>query len=271
MYSSKTLIVTEKDFAANEKRLSICLRPNGFSFSEVSLSGTLLTFGEAEGAHASGMTGVMADVKAYFASVGIRPLGYAAMELVVFSDHSTWVPDELYTPAVGRQYLRLVGSDATAVLSAPCKALASTSVFVADESLVTAFKVALPGLVVVNQHVKMASLGLEDRSLRHPILFAHWRQRVIDFSAFRDGRYLFGNTIPFATDSEAQFHTIEIIKNFGLEDSNLELLTCGEVGRERFALLRPYFPSASLYTGRHTSYLAPAFKTLHTYRNALIL
>ena len=46
---------------------------------------------------------------------------------------------------------------------------------------------------------------------------------------------------------------------------------CGDVDRNRFALLRPYFPSASIYTGTHTSYLNPEFKTLHTYRNALIL
>jgi hypothetical protein len=103
------------------------------------------------------------------------------------------------------------------------------------------------------------------------LLLTHWRQGVIDFAAFRDGRYIYGNTVPYASDSEAQFHTVEVLKSFGLENSGTELLMCGDVGRERFALLRPYFPQASLYTGVHTSYLNPAFKTLHTYRNALIL
>ena len=65
MYRCKTLIVTEKEFPSSEKRLSICLRPNGFSFSEVTLSGVLLTFGEAEGQHATSMTSIMADVKAF--------------------------------------------------------------------------------------------------------------------------------------------------------------------------------------------------------------
>jgi hypothetical protein len=123
----------------------------------------------------------------------------------------------------------------------------------------------------MNQHVKIATLGLERRSVEHPLLLTHWREGVIDFAAFRDGRYIYGNTVPFATDSEAQFHTVEVLKSFGLENSGTELLMCGDVGRERFALLRPYFPQASLYTGVHTSYLNPAFKTLHTYRNALIL
>ena len=271
MYRCKTLIVTEKEFASSEKRLSICLRSNGFSFSEVTLSGVLLTFGEAEGVHASSMTGVMADVKAFFASVGIRPLGYASMELIVLSDENVWVPDELYTPSANRQYLKLVGGTAATIMATPCKALASTAVYVASDSLATAFKVALPGLSVVNQHVKLATLGFERRSEKHPVLVTHWREGVIDFAAFRDGRYIFGNTVRFASDSEAQFHTVEVLKSFGLENADTEMLMCGEVSRERFALLRPYFPMASLYTGSHTSFLNPAFKTLHTYKNALIL
>jgi hypothetical protein len=271
MYRCKTLIVTEKEIASSEKRLSICLRANGFSFSEVTLGGVLLTFGEAEGMHAGSMTVVMADVKAFFASVGIRPLGYAAMEPIVLSDQSVWVPDELYAPSANRQYLKLVGSEATGIMATPCKALGSTAVYAANDAIATAFKVALPGLAVMNQHVKLASLGLERRSGDHPLLLTHWRQGVIDFAAFRDGRYIYGNTVPYASDSEAQFHTVEVLKSFGLENSGTELLMCGDVGRERFALLRPYFPQASLYTGVHTSYLNPAFKTLHTYRNALIL
>ena len=61
MYRCKSLIVTEKEFASSEKRLSICLRSNGFSFSEVTLSGVLLTFGEAEGVQA-GVGGVKAGL-----------------------------------------------------------------------------------------------------------------------------------------------------------------------------------------------------------------
>lgn len=270
-YRSKTLIVTENEFAPSEKRLSICLRTNGFSFSELTDSGVLLTFGEAEGVHAGSMTGIMADVKAFFSTVGIRALGYRSMELVLLSNESVWVPDELYSAASNRQYLKLVGSEAITLMTAPCKALASTAVFAASDAMAMAFKVALPCLTVVNQHVKLASMGLEKRSDKHPLLLTHWREKVIDFAAFRDGHYIYGNTIPFKDDNEALFHTLEVLKSFGLENANTELLMCGEVGRERFAMLRPYFPVATLYTGRHTSFLNPAFKTLHTYRNALIL
>ena len=271
MYRSKSLIVTNSVFAPGEKRLSICLRPNGFSFSELTASGVLLTFGEAEGEHSKAMTGVMADVKAFFNSVGIRPLGYGGMQLVVLSNESVWVPDELYSATSNRHYLKLVGGKALTAQTAPCGPLASTAVFAADESLAMAFKVAFPGMKVMNQHVRLASMGLEKRSAAHPVLLTHWRDHVIDYAAYRDGRYIFGNTISFADDNEALFHTVEVMKSYGLETAGTELLMCGDVDRERFALLRPYFPSVSLYTGTHTSYLNSEFKTLHTYKNALIL
>lgn len=271
MYSCETLIATEKEFASSEKRLSICLQSNGFSFSEVTLSGVLLTFGEVRGAHAATMTGMMADIKSLFATVGIRPFGYTSMELVVMTDQSVWVPDELYDPAAGRHYLNLVGAQADNILAAACPSLASTSVFTADAASVTAFKVSLPGLKVTNQHVKLAEMAQSRHCAASPVLLTHWRGHTIDFAAFSEGRYVYGNSVPFADDNEALFHTVEVVKSYGLENAGTALLMCGEVERGRFNLLRPYFPSASLYTGTHTSFLNPAFKTLHTYRNALIL
>ena len=270
-YSRKSLIVTDSEVAPHEKRLSICLKADGFSFSELTSSGKLITFGEAEGRHADSMTVVMADVKAFFAEVGIRPLGYAGIELIVLTEQSTWVPDELYSPAANRQYLKLVGGDASSIMTASCSSLRSTSVFAADDALVTAFKVALPGTVVINQHVKLATEPFCRRSQDHPVLLSHWRQGRIDFAAYRNGTYFFGNTISFANDNEALFHTVEIIKSFGLETADAELLMCGDATRERFALLRPYFPTATLFTGIHTAAPNTAFKSLHIYRHALIV
>ena len=43
MYTCKTLIATEGDHVSQEKRLSICLEANGFSFSETTPTGKLLT------------------------------------------------------------------------------------------------------------------------------------------------------------------------------------------------------------------------------------
>lgn len=268
-YVSKTLITTEPEPAVNDKRLSICLLANGFSFSVTTGDGQLLTFGEAEGGHAKVMTAAIADVKAFFAEVGIRPLGYKSMELIVMSDNCTWVPNELYSSAANRQYLHLVGCDAVSVMSTPCDALASTAVYEANDQLAMGFKVALPGLVVMNQHVKMVQLA--PRSVDHPVLFTHWRQGRVDVAAFRDGRYIYGNTLRFDSGDEIRFRIVEVMKTFGIESPNTELMMCGDVDRELFARLRPYFPATTLYTGNAARYSNPAFKGLHTYRHALIL
>ena len=269
MYACKTLINTSNELASREKRLSICLGADGFSFTEATPAGELLSFGEAEGRHAATMTGVMADVKAFFASAGIRPLGYRAMELVVLSDESTWVPDELYSSLSNRNYLRLVGSTPDMVMTCHSRALASTAVFAANEQVVTAFKVALPGVAVMHQHAKMAQLA--PRCTDHPVLMAFWRKGRVDVAAFRDGRYLYGNMLRFANENEAVYHLVELMKTHGLEDDGTELLLCGDVDRERYALLRPYFPTTTLFNGTVSRDRSPELHSLHAYRYALIM
>ena len=267
-YACKTLINTNNRLASREKRISICLGANGFSFAEVATGGQLLTFGEAVGTHSLTMTGVMADVKAFFASVGIRPLGYASMELVVLSNESTWVPDELYSSLSNRKYLQLVGSNPEGIMTCHSRALASTAVFATDEQLVTAFKVAMPGIAVMHQHAKMAALAPAFAS--RPTLMVHWRQGRVDVAAFRGGRYVYGNTLSFNYDSEAIYHIVEVMKSYELEGQDTELLVCGDVDRKRYALLRPYFPKTALYNGT-CRIEAPELSSLHTYRHALIL
>ena len=274
MYACKTLISTANELASREKRLSICLGADGFSFTEATTGdrgrgGMLLTFGEAEGHHAATMTGVMADVKAFFASVGIRPLGYASMELIVLSDESTWVPDELYSSLSNRNYLRLVGSTPVQIMTCHSRELASTAVFSANEQVATAFKVAMPGVAVMHQHAKMAQMA--PLYTDHPVILTYWRQGRVDVAAFREGRYLFGNTLHFTGTGEAVYHLVEVMKTYGLEDSATELLLSGDVDRERYAMLRPYFPVTTLFNGTVGREGNPQFRSLHAYRHALIM
>ncbi len=267
-YSCKTLITTGNELASREKRLSICLGANGFSFTETTATGSLLTFGEVEGDHAATMTDVLTDLKMLLPSLGIRPFGYAATELIVISDASVWVPDELFTATATRKYLKLVGSEPPMVVTCQYKPLESTAVFAADEQVVTAFKVALPGISVINQHVKMAQYKAP---ANHPCILTHWRKGRVDVAAFADARYIYGNTLRFSDDNEAVYHIVDVMKSFSLEASGTELLLCGDVGRELYAQARPYFPKVSLFNGTVTQLDSTLFGHLHTYRYALIL
>lgn len=268
-YRCKSLITTEGDSSTQDKRLSICLGADGFSFSVMTVSGQLLTFGEVEGTHASSITDATRELKAFFSEVGIRSLGYKAVELIVISDESTWVPDELYSSVANRQYLRLLGSSAQSVMSCQVKSLGSTMVFSANDQLVMAFKVALPGVTVMNQHARMVQFL--SRSTDHPLLVSHWRQGRVDLAAMNGGKYLYGNTLSFSNPDEALFQVVEVMKTFGLDTPDAELLLCGDIGRDMYARLRPYFPVTTLYNGSISGFGSPEFKRLHTYRHALIL
>lgn len=253
--------------AEYDKKLSICLTAEGFSFAEISSRRELLAFGNASGGHSSLLIDATRDIKAFCAESGIRPLSFKHMELVVVSDESAWVPDEIYTPTANRQYLRLVGGKGISALATSCRQLSSTSVFVADEGLVTAFKVAMPGLTVNNQHVRFASLA--PLSGNHPVMLAHWRKERVDLAAFRDGRYLYGNTLTFEEEKTALYQIVEVRRTFGIDDADTELLLCGDVDRERYARFRPYFPKTTLFTG--TCSVGHVFRQLHTYRHAVLL
>ena len=149
------------------------------------------------------------------------------------------------------------------------KALASTAVFAANEQVVTAFKVAMPGVAVMHQHSKMAQLA--SCSNNHPVILTFWRQGRVDVAAFREGRYLYGNTLRFSNDNEAIYHLVEVMKTHGLEDPSTELLLSGDVDRERYSLLRPYFPVTTLFNGTVKRDHNPELRSLHAYRYALIM
>lgn len=268
-YACKTLITTANELASRGKRLSICLEAGGFSFAEVTSNRQLVKFGQVEGSHALTMTGVMTDVKALFAEVGIRPLGYAQMELVVPSDVSTWVPDELYSSMSNRQYIQLVGGSTEALMTCHSAQLASTAVFAANEQVVTAFKVAMPGVAVMHQHAKLSQLA--SRAPQSPLLVAHWRRGRVDVAAFVGGRYVFGNTLSCNTINEAIYHLVEVMKTRDMDDEALELQLCGLVDRHIYQACLPFFPKVTLLNGIDPDTQASEFINLHTYRHALIL
>lgn len=271
MYNSD-IYISATDAARHAScSLALELLADGFAYAVQDAQGTLLSVGRAHGRHAATMTQVMSDVKGFFASVGIPLVGYSRMTLLVTADAAVWVPKELYDPAAGRSYLRAVGGTATSLLSAESTRLNAVSLFSSDERLVTAFKVALPGIVVTNQHVAMADRLLQRAGKQHATLMLRWDRNGIDMAATKGGHYIFGNRLSFSSKEQAIYLVVEMLRVYGLADEGCEMLLCGDVDRDIFARLQPYFPTASLYTGQHTSLGNAAMKGLHTYRHALIV
>ena len=268
-----TIITTDKAVANNEMRLSICLRTNGFSFSTVAAEQELLTFGEAAfDLHRP--VGELTDaIRGFFDAQGIATFECRQVRLIVPSERCVWVPEHLYDARRDRQYLQTVTALAgdAGVCHAYSGSVGAYVVFTAPSEVVTAFKVALPGVDVVCQHSVLANEMLMQQSAQHPVVLMHVRDGVGDFESFYNSQLLMSNSYA-ATDEEGLlYHALNVMKTLHLETPDMELTICGEVGRGIYGMLQHYFPNVTLYTGRPFTFSNPEFQTFHTYRHALLL
>lgn len=267
------IIKTDKAVASNQKRLSICLRPNGFSFLTATLGRELLSYGEADFDFDRPMGELTQQLKSFLADLQLSAFSFAQMQLVLCSDHFVWIPDHLYDAVRDRQYLHMVASPESSlgVYHIGSSLLQSHMVFSAPSVAVTAFKVALPGVDVHCQHSVLASADLLQRSNAHPLVLMHRRTGRADFEACYNGKLLFCNTFSAADDTEALYHGLDVMKQLHLETPDMELAICGEVDRNTYAMIQYYFPNVSLYTGAPVTSEQPDLQRIPTYQHILLL
>jgi len=274
MYHVNTFINTDKEVASYERRMSICLQSNGFSFSIITLDDTLMTFGEADFEFNLPFDQLVSSIKGFIVDNGLPTFGCKDVKLIAPSEHFVWIPEHLYEPLRDWQYIKTVSSFDNPKLSlfhAYSDTLKSYMVFSAPSDVAMAFKVAIPGIDIVNQHSILANKMLLNRSLQHPVLLMHVRNRVGDFDAFYNNQLLLSNSYAASNDDELLYHALDVMKKLHLETPDMELAICGLVGRDIYCRLQHYFPNVTLYTGRPLNYENSQFQTFHTYRHALLL
>lgn len=272
-YRTTSFISTPKEVPSYVKRLSICLKSNGFSFSRTTLSGVLLTFGEVGMDMYRPMSELTADLKDFFLQYSISPFDFEEMLLIVPSEASVWIPRQLFDEEHKVDYLKPIFAvpDGMACFSNYNEEVEAYNVFAANTSIETAFKIVLPGIEVYSQTNILASPQLLQESRYTPIILLHQRQNVCDFMVCRDGRLLLSNTFDVQTDEERLFRALELMKGLKVEDAQLTLYICGDVDRQTYVSLRGYFPQIKLYNGRPLRYMNPEFQSLKTYNHVLVL
>lgn len=270
-----TLVSSDALVENREKRLSICLRSNGFSFSVCSAAedDVLYQFGQAQCDFAKPLGQLAASLKGLFAQLEISPFDFKQMSLVCPSSCFAWVPCRLYNPAMDRRYLSLLAKvDAgEGVFRCFVPNLDSYIVFTASPEVANAFKLALPGIDLCCQHSALVNSALLAKSEQRPVILMNVRDGVGDFEALFNGRLLLSNTFPASTDDELLYHALGIMKRLRIETPDLELSICGAVSRDLFALLGRYFPNVTLSTGRKYSFVSSNFDSFHIYKHALLL
>ncbi len=266
------IITTDSAVANTEKRLSICLGSNGFSFSVATLNDVLLTVGEVGLGQYSSATS-LARVVAETVLNGEAALGYKQMSLILPSMHFAWIPEHLYDPSRDRQYLNVVASipDAAGVSRIYSPALKSYIVFAVPSDIVMAFKIALPGIDIHCQHSVLADSSTLSSSVGHPAILLHVRSGMADIEAYYNGHLLLSATYPSSDREEVLYHTLNVMKQLHLETPDIQLSICGQVDRDFYLHLCHFFPNVDLFTGKQYSFINPDFQTLHTYKYALVL
>ncbi len=268
-----SFISSDKDVASYEKRLSICLSTNGFSFSIKSTSDELLAIGDVACKTDTQMAELLTDVRNAFAEMHIQPFGLKNVELIIPSSQFVWIPQHLYDETRKNSYLESLCTipSGYGVYSEYNDTIKAHLVYSANNSTVSAFKIALPGLQLHCQHFKMVNQTLVDMSDLCSVLMINVRAGESDFAVFCNKKLQLSNTFKCENIDETAYHALNITKQFRLEDAPLSVVLCGEIDRNSYSKLRPFFQNVSLYTGSNLRFSVPEMQHVATYRYALTL
>ncbi|MDY5969508.1 MAG: DUF3822 family protein, partial [Bacteroidales bacterium] len=112
---------------------------------------------------------------------------------------------------------------------------------------------------------------LMKRSNMCSVMLLNMRRQKMDIVVYVNRRLQLVNTFPAVSTQDAAYHAIDVMKSLRLEDAKLEVLLCGDVERERYMEMAPYFPKTDLYCGRTLKADTEELKKLHAHKWALLL
>lgn len=272
-YTINQHIHSNKVVAPYEKRLSICPRSNGFSFSETTTRGEWLAFGDVSYDATNALSEMIATIKGALAACNIQPGGYGESELIVSTSRFEWIPEHLYDASKNHTYLETLGTMPVgmAVYADLNDTLNAYLVFTADSTLVSAFKIALPAIKIRCQHSKMVNPYIIEASGLNSALLIHVGDGMTDFATYSNRKLQISNTFPCQNFDETMYYALNITKQFNLAEQGVKVLLCGDVDRQRYAMMKNFFQDVTLYAGRPLKLSLPELQTVPAYQYALIL
>lgn len=272
-YTTRSFISTDKEVPSYEKNISICLGTNGFSFSITSVGGELLSFGEIDFEGNLSMSEIVQMVKTIFAEHNITPFGFKKTELRVFSNQFVWVPENLYEAGNDKHYLDAVCQVdiSKGVFSEYNDLVKAYLIFTADNTFVSAFKIAIPGLKIRCQHSTLVNETNVHTSDLISLLLINVRKGVSDFTVLCNKKLQFSNSFPCANFEETVYHALNVAKQLHLDDAPLKALLCGDVDHSKFEILNRYFANVDLYNGTPLTVNNAELHHLHRYKYPLLL
>ena len=273
-YTINNFITSDSRIQDGDKKLSICLSANGFSFSVISASGKLLAICDLDCDMPKSLVDKLRQLREIFAELNISLPNFGEIEVIETVSKFTWIPEHLYKNGSGRQYLQLVCTidpkdDIEVEYSEKMQAYC---VFVTQSSAIPVFKVLAPKMKHRCQHAILAeSSHLSDKSKNKPVVAVNVREGFIDVVVFDDQKLLMDNTYVCTSKAELVFIVLNLIRNLQLRREQVEISLSGAVDREWYQYISPYFTKTTLNTGRPVSIEDDALRRVHIYKYALTI
>lgn len=272
-YHTNSFITLDKEVPSYEKNISICLGANGFSFSIVSTKNELLSIGEISIDETSSMAELIAFIKASLSEHDVPLFGFNRATLVVCSPYFVWVPNDLYEEGNDKKYLDPICKIplGMGIYCEENELVNSRVVFAADNTVVSAFKIAIPGLKIRTQHSCFINNYMMDESQSATAILVNLRDGVSDIEVLKNRKLHLSNSFACANFDETMYHILNVVKQLAIEESGLKVLVCGNISREQFETMGKYVPSLDLYNGPNLIISSEKLHKHHRFHNPEIL
>lgn len=240
----------------------------------VSLSNKLLAVGDVSCDMPQSVATMMMQLRQIFEKLELHLSSYAEVVVVESTKKFAWIPEHLYKKGGERQYLQLVCKldnkdeikvDYSERMQAYC-------VFVTTNAMVPALKILAPKMKHRCQHSVLAeSQHLAAKSKTKPLMALNVREGFVDLAVFVEQKLLMANTYPCTSMAEALYIAISVSRNMQLRNEQMEICLSGQVDRDWYQSISPYFGTASLNTGRPLAIDEMGLRKVHIYKYILTL
>ncbi|MBR5784128.1 MAG: DUF3822 family protein [Bacteroidales bacterium] len=257
-----------------QKKLSICLETNGFSFTVINADKKMLAFGDIVCNFPNTLSQIISLIKQIFSDLRVDFVVMDEVELIVMSNKYTWIPGHLFEASHAREYFNLVTP--LEVRELVChdysEKIQAYSVFAYADTIISAFKVAIPGIKIRSQQSKMVESSLLDRSKSKSVIYVYVSKKSLDVCVFSNKNFVLSNSYVHETTDDIVYYLLLIERQLNLNSENVEVHISGDIDRKAFTYMEKFFNKLFLYSGNDSvSFSADEMYKIPLYKYSLFL
>lgn len=257
----------------SQKKLSICLETNGFSFTVIDKNNKMLAFGDIACVFSETLSQIITLVKQVFANLGIEYSLMDEVELIVPSNKCTWIPESLFDTTHIREYFNVLSplEVKETVFYTYSEKLQAYSVFTYVDVIVSAFKVVMPGIKVRSQQSKMLDTLLLEKSRMKSIVEIYVRKKEFEIAVFDNKSLVLSNIFKYGNNSDISYLILLVLKHLNINKDAMELYISGMVDRDMFTSVERFFPKVILYVGKKVDFSDNEMYRIPLYQYSMLL